>query len=88
MKRGYFNIYYVKLFLYVITASLTALLSDLHNIKSKELGEHLYSPLNLSIIAINFILQGCIAWRAFIDNSEIKDSSESTNEKNPDNQKD
>ena len=72
MKREGFDTYYVKLFLYILTASLTALLADLHNIKSREMGETLYSPFNLVIVAINFILQGCIAWRAFIDKSSTK----------------
>ena len=72
MNYGKFNNYYVKLFLYVIIASLTALLSDLHQMKCYQNGDSMDSPLNLVIVFLNFILQGCIAWRAFIDQTSSK----------------
>lgn len=57
-------------FLYIGIASLTALMSDLSGFKNfSEI-----TQVGIAIIIINFILQGFIAWRAFIDQtiSEIK----------------
>lgn len=57
-------------FLYISIASLTALMSDLSGFKNfSEI-----TQVGLAIIVINFILQGFIAWRAFIDQtiSEIR----------------
>jgi len=82
MKIGKFNNYYVKLFLYVIVASLTSLLSDLHDIKCQKSGEYQTSPVNVSIIVLNVVLQGCIAWRAFIDRTEIINEKDSVENKN------
>lgn len=61
----------IKLFLYVSTASLASLLSDLnHMVISQCVDSSEHSPkVKLAIMAINFILQGLIAWRAFIDDS-------------------
>lgn len=61
-------------FLYIGIASLTALMSDLSGFKNfSEI-----TQVGLAIIVINFILQGFIAWRAFIDQtmSEIKHKDE------------
>ena len=52
-------------FLYISIASLTALMSDLSGFK--EFSE--ISTVGKWIIVINFILQGFIAWRAYIDQS-------------------
>lgn len=52
-------------FLYISIASLTALMSDLSGFK--QFNE--ISQVGLAIIIINFILQGFIAWRAYIDQS-------------------
>jgi len=52
-------------FLYISIASLTALMSDLSGFK--EFSE--ISTVGKCIIIINFILQGFIAWRAYIDQS-------------------
>ena len=61
-------------FLYISIASLTALMSDLSGFKN--FGE--ISQVGIAIIVINFILQGFIAWRAFIDQtmSEIKNKED------------
>jgi hypothetical protein len=66
------NSYYTKLFLYVITASLTALLADLQHYICRSSGEMHLSYTQLAIMIINFLLQGLIAWRAFIDDSSEK----------------
>lgn len=52
-------------FLYISIASLTALMSDLSGFK--QFSE--ISQVGITIIIINFILQGFIAWRAYIDQS-------------------
>ena len=51
--------------LYILIASFTALMSDLAGFKAfSEI-----SAIGYLIIAINFLLQGLIAWRAFLDQS-------------------
>jgi len=69
MKKVWFDGYQVKLLLYVTTASLTALLSDLQHYLCGNSGELKVSFAQTFIIFINFVLQGLIAWRAFIDDS-------------------
>jgi hypothetical protein len=77
MKRYFFlDSYYTKLLLYVVTASLTALLSDLQHHLCKSSGEVHLTWTQLTIVVINFVLQGLIAWRAFIDDSAEKRSKE------------
>jgi hypothetical protein len=56
---------FLKGFLYISIASLTALMSDLSGFK--QFNE--ITQVGLAIIVINFILQGFIAWRAYIDQS-------------------
>lgn len=55
----------VKAMLYIGIASLTTLIADLGDFKS-------FADINqvkAAIIGINFVLQGLIAWRAFLDQS-------------------
>lgn len=60
-----------------MTASLTALLSDIQHYLCKDSGSlHLSWPQGLVVI-INFVLQGLIAWRAFIDDTPEKTDKES-----------
>lgn len=72
-KKSYSSL---KLFLYVSAAIIGAVVSDLqhyacmlHNITD-------ITPLKLLSGALNAILQGLIAWRAFIDDSLSKDAEE------------
>lgn len=59
-----------KLLLYVLTASLAALLSDLQRLVTVNVDPPGHtSAIHIAIIIINFVLQGLIAWRAFIDNA-------------------
>jgi len=60
----------VKLVLYILTASLAALLADLQRLNTHTVvdPDHL-SLVQIVTIVINFVLQGLIAWRAFIDNA-------------------
>ena len=54
-----------KAILYIGIASFTTLITDLGDYKSfAEI-----NPVKAAIIGINFILQGLIAWRAFLDQS-------------------
>lgn len=51
--------------LYILIASFTALLADLSGFKSfSEI-----SAVGATVILINFLLQGLIAWRAYLDQS-------------------
>jgi len=55
----------IKAILYIGIASLTTLMSDLGDFKSfTEI-----NPVKATLIGVNFILQGLIAWRAFLDQS-------------------
>lgn len=60
-----------RLILYVSSAILAALLSDLSHYQCHDLGFSAISPIKLTCIIINVILQGIIAWRAFIDDSNL-----------------
>jgi hypothetical protein len=65
MPKGLRNCVTIKAILYILIASLTGLVSDLSDFKSfNEIGQ-----IKALIIVINIILQGCIAWRAFLDQS-------------------
>jgi folate-binding Fe-S cluster repair protein YgfZ len=64
----------VRAILYISIASLTALMADLSEYKTFDE----ISPITSSIIIINFILQGLIAWRAYIDQT-ISDSKKERN---------
>jgi hypothetical protein len=65
---------FLRGFLYISIASLTALMSDLSGFK--QFNE--ISPVIYAQIIINFFLQGFIAWRAFIDQtiSDVKRDEE------------
>ena len=55
----------VKAILYIGIASLTTLMSDMSDFKSfSEI-----NPVKATLIGVNFLLQGMIAWRAFLDQS-------------------
>jgi len=55
----------VKALLYIGIASLTTLMSDMGDFKSfSEI-----NPVKATLIGVNFLLQGMIAWRAFLDQS-------------------
>jgi len=72
MHKICLNSYYIKLFLYVVTASLTALLADLQHYICHFGGDLKITWSQLLMVFINFALQGLIAWRAFIDDSSEK----------------
>jgi hypothetical protein len=67
--RSKLNGYKTKLILYVSTASLAALLADLQHLKCALKGPEEVGFVYIAIIVINFLLQGLIAWRAYIDDS-------------------
>ena len=58
----------IKLFLYVSIASLSSLLSDFSHY-SDDVHVHDINDMRWLTIAINALVQGLIAWRAFIDGS-------------------
>lgn len=55
----------IRAFLYISIASLTAVMGDLGGYQSFSQ----ISPIQYAILVLNFILQGFIAWRAFLDQS-------------------
>lgn len=70
----------LKLFLYVSAAIIGAIVADLqhhvcliHNLID-------ITPVKLLTGGLNAILQGLIAWRAFIDDSHAKDTEEEEHE--------
>jgi len=73
MKCNFINCRNTKLILYVVTASLASLTADLnHYIHPSAPSSTVpyYSLVTWIIIVLNFVLQGLVAWRAFIDDSE------------------
>ena len=64
----------IRAFLYISIASLTAVMGDLGGYQSFSQ----ISPIQYAILFLNFILQGFIAWRAFIDQtiSDVKRDQE------------
>lgn len=54
-----------RLGIYILIASLTSLMKDLSQYQTFDQ----ISAVTLTLIVINFILQGLIAWRAYIDGS-------------------
>lgn len=60
----------IKLLLYVSVAMITSLISDLsHHTDSIQGGFRGINEVRIVIIVLNVLLQGLIAWRAFIDGS-------------------
>lgn len=64
-----FNCVSVKAFIYVAIAVLTSFIADLSN--HKTFSE--FSDIGLTIILINSLLQGLIAYRAYLDQSVARD---------------
>jgi hypothetical protein len=54
-----------RLMIYIAIASLTSLMKDFSQFQSFDQ----ISTITWALIVINFILQGLIAWRAYIDGS-------------------
>jgi hypothetical protein len=64
----------IKLLLYVGVAMITSLISDLsHHTDSIQGGFRGINEVRIVIIALNVLLQGLIAWRAFIDGSVFQE---------------
>jgi hypothetical protein len=67
----------VKLCLYASVAMITSLISDLsHHTDSADGGFHGINEVRATIIFLNVILQGVIAWRAFIDGSVLQEQQD------------
>jgi hypothetical protein len=64
-----FNSVKVKLFLYVGVAVTSSLIADLSHYTCKDKSWSDITEVHWVVIFLNFILQGLIAWRAFIDGS-------------------
>jgi hypothetical protein len=71
-KQSKFKPSTIKLWLYIATAALATLLADLQHISDQcQLPGHDFhlKPVFYISSVVNFVLQGLIAWRAFLDNS-------------------
>jgi hypothetical protein len=68
-KEPFFNNVYGKLVLYIAAASLTSLGNDLGHYTCHDVGWQDITPVHWATIVINLLVQGLIAWRAFIDGS-------------------
>jgi len=62
----------LKAMLYVSIASFAALIADLGTKRS--FSE--FTDIDMAIICINFVLQGLIAWRAYLDQSVSRSRQE------------
>jgi hypothetical protein len=71
----------LKLFLYVAAAVIGAIVADLqhHVCVIRNLVD--ITPIKLLTGGLNAILQGLIAWRAFIDDSHAKDQDDIEHER-------
>ena len=72
MKCNFTNCRNTKLILYVVTASLASLTADLNHYIHPSAPSSMvpyYTFVTWVIIVLNFVLQGLVAWRAFIDDS-------------------
>jgi hypothetical protein len=63
---------YVKLIIYIVISCITSLIADLSHYTCHDSGFGDITPVHWIVIGLNFILQGVIAWRAFIDESSAK----------------
>ena len=68
-QRAFYDSIGFKLFLYVSVASLSSLLADLAHYTCSHNHFDDISPIRWITIVLNFMIQGLIAWRAFIDGS-------------------
>jgi hypothetical protein len=68
----FFNNVYGKLVLYVLAASLTSLGNDLSHYTCHDSGWKDITSVHWATIIINLIVQGLIAWRAYIDGTAEK----------------
>lgn len=66
----------IKLILYVLAASLGALISDLHHYSCINGGFKDIPQIKFVAMILNVLLQGLIAYRAYIDDSYGKPSEE------------
>lgn len=71
-EEPFFNNVYGKLVLYILAASLTSLGNDLGHYTCHDSGWRDITSVHWTTIIINLIVQGLIAWRAFIDGSAEK----------------
>jgi len=73
----------LKLALYVSIATLSSLMSDLSHYTCPNEGlDHITTARWITIV-LGFIVQGCIAWRAFIDGSYERDALMDTRSHSP-----
>jgi hypothetical protein len=71
-KRTYFNTVFVKLIIYIGIATITSLSNDLSHYMCDKDGFSEITPIHWCIIVFNLLVQGLIAWRAFLDGSAEK----------------
>ena len=71
-NEPFFNNVYGKLVLYILAACLTSLGNDLGHYTCHDSGWKDITPVHWATIIINLVVQGLIAWRAFIDGSAEK----------------
>ena len=64
-----------KLWLYVSSASLASIIADLSHYTCPQTEFSSIPPVKMACIFLNLILQGVIAWRAFIDDSYSSEES-------------
>jgi hypothetical protein len=71
-KDPYYNTVYAKLLIYVSVSALSSLGNDLSHYTCHDSGFKDITPVHWFTIGLNLIIQGLIAWRAFIDGSAEK----------------
>ena len=71
-KDPYYNTVYAKLLIYIGIATFSSLANDLSHYTCHDSGFKDITAVHWFTIILNLIVQGLIAWRAFIDGSAEK----------------
>jgi hypothetical protein len=72
IKGPSYNTVVAKLLIYISISTLSSLANDLSHYTCHDSGFNDITPVHWCTIVLNLIVQGLIAWRAFIDGSAEK----------------
>lgn len=71
-KDPYFISMYAKLLIYIGISTISSLANDLSHYTCHDSGFSDITPVHWCTIILNLVVQGLIAWRAYIDGSAEK----------------
>jgi hypothetical protein len=81
VKEPFYNTVSARLTMYIGISTLTSLINDLSHYTCHDSGLNDITAVKWIVIILNFIVQGLIAWRAFVDGSaeKYKEAAEAKN---------